>query len=247
MDQHKRTIQKYWDWRSFSYPWDADKSEGVAENWETLLRGLISGSPGRRAIDIGTGTGQFAVYLARLGFRVTGIDISERMILKARGHAARFNLDINFQQQDAENLLFKDSTFDVVVSRNLLWTLPDPERALEEWRRVLKPSGALVVSDGMWMNTTWKRVPRLALKVFKGMFRNGSMVSLRFFCAYAALQKDLPFYEGIRPAHAMSLFRSARFRDISCCDTSFFDTDPYGRNGSIQGEAPGFFVVQARK
>jgi ubiquinone/menaquinone biosynthesis C-methylase UbiE len=196
---------------------------------------------------MGTGTGQFAIYLARLGFRVTGIDLSERMLLKARERARRFDLDIDFQQQDAENLPFDDSTFDGVVSRNLLWTLPDPERALREWRRVLKPSGAIIASDGMWMNTTWKRVHHLAFKVLKGMFRNGSMISLRFFCAYAGLQKCIPFYEGICLDAAMSLFQTARFRDISSCDTSFFGTDPYINNGSRQGYDSGFFVVQARK
>lgn len=45
---------------------------------------MLTGAPGRKAIAMGTGTGQFAVHLARLGFRVTGIDISERMIQKAR-------------------------------------------------------------------------------------------------------------------------------------------------------------------
>jgi len=124
MERQKRSIQRYWDWRSLSYPFDADKSETLAEMWETLLAGLVSGAPGRRAIDMGTGTGQLATYLARSGFRVTGIDISERMIRKAREYADLCKLDIDFQLQDAENLLFKDSTFDVVVSRNLRGPCP---------------------------------------------------------------------------------------------------------------------------
>jgi ubiquinone/menaquinone biosynthesis C-methylase UbiE len=247
MNRQKETIQKYWDWRSLTYPWDADKSEAVAQTWETLLGNIISGPPGRRAIDMGTGTGQFAIYLARLGFRVTGVDISEKMILKARENADRCGLDIDFQLQDAEDLLFRDRAFDVVVSRNLLWTLPDPEKALKEWRRVLKPAGALIVSDGMWMNTTWKRVHHLAFKVLKGMFRNGSMVSLRFFCAYAALQKGLPFYEGICLKEAERLVQIARFREIRSHDTASFDTNPYAAKESDQERNPRFFIVQARK
>ena len=78
MERKKRAIQKYWDWRSVTYPRDMDKSEAVAQTWENLLANLIAGPSGRRAIDMGTGTGQFAVYLARLGFHVTGIDISEK-------------------------------------------------------------------------------------------------------------------------------------------------------------------------
>lgn len=247
MDPQKHAIQRYWDWRCPTYPWDKDKSEAVSKTWETILADLLSGSRGRLAIDVGTGTGQFAIYLARLGFRVTGIDISEKMILKGREHADRCGLDIDFQLQDAEDLLFEDGEFDVVVSRNLLWTLPDPEKALQEWRRVLKPAGVLIVSDGMWMNTTWKRVHHLAFKVIKGMFRNGSMVSLRFFCAYAALQKGLPFYEGIRLRDAERLFQRTRFRDIRSHNTSFFDVNPYGGTGLDRAGNPRFFIVQARK
>ncbi len=247
MEQQKQAIRKYWDWRSVTYPWDMDKSDGIAQTWEALLANLIPGSPGKCAIDMGTGTGQFAVYLARLGFRVTGIDISEKMILKAREHADRYHLHIDFQCRDAENLPFKDDAFDVIVSRNLLWTLPEPEKTLREWRRILKPSGTLIVSDGMWMNTTWKRLHLLTFRVLKGKFRNGGMVSLRFFRAYAGLQKGLPFYEGIGVRQAKHLFRNARFREVVSHDTSFFKTNPYENHNALEGSAPDFFVVQAKK
>ncbi len=48
-------------------------------------------------------------------------------------------LSIDFQTGDAEHLPFEANTFDVVVSRNLVWTLPAPETAMREWHRVLKP------------------------------------------------------------------------------------------------------------
>jgi hypothetical protein len=99
----------------------------------------------------------------------------------------------------------------------------------------------------MWMNTTWRRVHHLALKMIKAKFRNGSMVSLRFFCAYAGLQKGLPFYEGIRLKEAERLFQGARFRDIRSHDTSLFGPYPYGAAGGDRGDRPGFFIVQARK
>ena len=159
----------------------------------------------------------------------------------------RWTITIDFQWQDAEKLPFKDNTFDVVVSRNLLWTRPNPGKALREWRRVMKPAGALVVSDGMWMNCTWNRVHHLAFKVVRGMLSNGSMVSLRFFLAYASLQKKLPFYEGIGITEIQTLFQVAGFREIKSHDTAYFDTNPYGRNGSRQREGFPFFIVHARK
>jgi ubiquinone/menaquinone biosynthesis C-methylase UbiE len=78
------------------------------------------------------------------------------MISKAREHAAQCGLHIDFQQQDAENLPFKESTFHVVVARNLLWTLPDPERALREWRRVLKPDGDALISVWSKWQDRWR-------------------------------------------------------------------------------------------
>ena len=59
------------------------------------------------------------------------------MIRNAREYGSLHNLRIDFQCQDAEELPYKDDAFDVIVSRNLPWTLPDPEKALREWRRVL--------------------------------------------------------------------------------------------------------------
>ena len=247
MNPRKHAIRKYWDWRSVSYPWDQDKSRSVSETWESLLADLVAGPAGRRAIDMGTGTGQFAVYLGRLGFRVIGIDISERMVRKARENARSCGLRIDFQTRDAENLLFRDDTFDVIVSRNLLWTLPHPEKALKEWRRVLKPTGTLIVSDGMWRNPTWARAHDVALRTLRGIFRNGSMVSLRFFCAYAGLQKALPLYEGVCSADAETIFRKAGFRNIRFHDISRFDTHPYESKNHDEGKAPPFFVVQAAK
>ena len=247
MAKVKTAIKKYWNWRSKSFGYDKDKCPSIADRWESILKELVSGAPGKRALDIGTGTGQFAFYLARLGFAVKGIDLSENMIAHASQYAATHNLDINFQTGDAEDLEFEDHIFDVVVSRNLLWTLPNPHKALKEWRRVMKPGGALVVSDGLWMNYTWKRVHHLSLSLFKRMFRNGSMISARFFLSYAGLYKSLPFYEGICFEKASMLLEAARFKDITSYDISCFGTNPYGNTKRMRNTKPSFFIAYARR
>ncbi len=247
MKKIKTSIQKYWNWRSKSYGFDMDKSIKTAESWESVLKNLVQDNPGKHAIDIGTGRGQFAVYLAQLGFSVTGIDLSENMIYQARENAKKSALSINFKTQDAENLQFNDNTFDVVVSRNLLWTLPDPGKAVKEWRRVLKPGGTIVISDGFWMNYTWKRLHHLVFNLMKNMFKNSSMISARFFLSYAPFQKHLPFYEGVYFKDVNLLLQKAQFKEIKKCDTSCFGTNPYFKKKRMNNIDPLFFIAHAKR
>ena len=246
MDTVKLSIKSYWNWRSSSFGHDSDKSSEIADKWESIIRELTSRAPGKRALDIGTGTGQLAVYLARSGFDVTGIDLADKMVNTAKKYAANLKLNIDFRTGDAEELPFEDDSIDVVVSRNLLWTLPNPDRALREWRRVLKPEGLLIVSDGYWLNTTWKRFHHLAYKILKNIFKNKSLVSLRFFLSYAGLQNSLPFYEGIKLERIRSLLDAACFRQVQSYNTSCLDFKPYGNIRLDQNE-PSFFIAHAKK
>jgi len=243
----KIAIKNYWDWRSRSYGDDTDKSIKIANRWEAVLGELVSGAFGRQALDIGTGRGQFAIYLARLGFTVTGVDLSDNMISHAKQNVIKHKLDIAFQTGDAEKLEFDSNTFDVVVSRNLLWTLPSPDKALREWQRVLKPGGTLVVSDGLWMNYTWKRIHHLVFKLVKSMFCKSSLISIRFFSSYASLQKLLPFYEGICFEKARILLQTACFKDIKSYDTSSFNINPYGGKNRFKRSEPSFFIAYAKR
>ena len=239
----KSVIRNYWDWRSATFGLDADKSDAVAGRWASVFRELTVDVPGKRALDVGTGTGQLALYLAGAGFDVTAVDLSESMISYARRNASTRGFDIDFRVGDAEALGFENDVFQVVVSRNLLWTLPNPEKAILEWRRVLAPGGRLVVSDGLWENTTWRRFHRLAFKVLKDRCRNGSLVSLRFFRSYFGLQRKLPLYEGVSLTNAVRFLREAGFKEIASYDTSRFEQYPYA-NGNRRNVSP-FFIAYA--
>ena len=69
------------------------------------------------------------------------------MIENAKKLAREENADCRFMIMDAENLDFSSDSFDLIVSRNLTWTLPDVRRAYKEWIRVLKPGGTLLNFD----------------------------------------------------------------------------------------------------
>ena len=128
----KNKIKKYWDWRSASFGHDAKKSKDSVEEWKKFLYRSTRDSSGRSVLDLGTGTGDIALYFAEAGFSVTGIDISSEMIKQAKEHARQNGHEINFECGDAENLRFDDNTFDIITMRNLLWTLPSPENAIIE-------------------------------------------------------------------------------------------------------------------
>lgn len=76
-----------------------------------------------------------------------GVDLTPDMIERSKELAEEEGADCIFQVMDAENLTFADETFDVVISRNLTWTLPDANRAYREWLRVLKKGGCLLNFD----------------------------------------------------------------------------------------------------
>ena len=69
------------------------------------------------------------------------------MIAQARKKAAERQATIRYEEADAEQLPFAAGSFDMAVSRHLLWTLPHPERAMDEWIRVLRPGARLIIVD----------------------------------------------------------------------------------------------------
>ncbi|MDN5325836.1 MAG: hypothetical protein PWP41_532 [Moorella sp. (in: firmicutes)] len=111
---------------------------------------------GEHILDVGCGTGNFSLELARRGVKVTGIDISNPMLAKARKKAADAGLAIEFLHADAMNLPFGDNTFDKIVSVTALEFAPDLKAVLEESYRVLKPGGRMVIGL-IGGNSLWSR------------------------------------------------------------------------------------------
>lgn len=148
MEMEQR-VKNYWTLRSHDFG-TVRNNELENEMGQKWLREIEKFLPERRILnilDVGTGTGFFAVLLAQQGHRVEGIDLTPAMLEEARILATQRNLEITFREMDAQNILYPDGTFDVVISRNLTWTLPNPERAYAEWFRVLKPGGVLLNFD----------------------------------------------------------------------------------------------------
>ncbi|MQA88447.1 MAG: methyltransferase domain-containing protein [Streptosporangiales bacterium] len=114
--------------------------------WAAALLRLLP-KPPARVLDVGAGTGFLSLLLARLGYRVTALDSAPAMLERVRGKAADAALEVDVVEADAAEP--PDGPFDAVVQRHLLWTLPDPRRALDAWRRAA-PDGRLVVFESLW-------------------------------------------------------------------------------------------------
>ena len=93
---------------------------------------------GETVLDVGTGTGVLAISAARLGAKVSGLDLTPELLEQARENAAIARLPgIEWQQGDAEELPYPDASFDVVVSQFGHMFAPRPEVVMAEMRRVL--------------------------------------------------------------------------------------------------------------
>jgi len=148
----KDKVESYWTKRAdsfFQLRRDEIESE-KASRWLEEIKAILPAKEGLNILDLGCGAGFFEVLLGREGHQVTGIDLTEEMIEKAQEMIRIYGLDsakVNAICGDAENPDFEDETFDVIITRNLTWTLPHPIDAYKQWFRVLKKGGVLINFD----------------------------------------------------------------------------------------------------
>jgi ubiquinone/menaquinone biosynthesis C-methylase UbiE len=149
-DPVKQRVAAHWNRRAAHFDEDFGHSIGSPEErdaWDRVLALCLPQQGALDALDIGCGTGFLCFELLIRGHRVTGVDFAPTMLERARAKAAERGASIGFEQADAEALPFASASFDLAVSRHLLWTLPHPEAAIDEWVRILRPGGRLVVVD----------------------------------------------------------------------------------------------------
>lgn len=118
--------------------------------WKRQIGQHLEGRKGLRILDAGTGPGFFACILSEEGQKVTAIDYSDAMIACARDNAGKLGVFAEFKKMDLNLLEFEDEEFDVIVTRNVTWTLEYPQQVYSEWKRILKKNGLLLIYDANW-------------------------------------------------------------------------------------------------
>ncbi|WP_446034309.1 class I SAM-dependent methyltransferase [Streptomyces olivaceus] len=139
-----------WDAAAASFDDEPDhglRDAGVRRAWAARLASWLPERPGD-VLDLGCGTGSLSLLAAEQGHRITGVDLSPAMVELARTKLA--GRDAVFLTGDAAAPPVGEQRFDTVLVRHVLWTLPDPGRALRYWRELLRPEGRLVLVEGVW-------------------------------------------------------------------------------------------------
>ena len=200
-DDVKQQVAAHWNRRAPGF--DADfghsiRTAGERAAWDRILDLVVGGRGTLDALDVGCGTGFLSLELAGRGHRVSGIDFAPQMLAEARRKAAAQGLAVRFEEGDAEQLPFAAASFDLVMTRHVLWTLPHPEAAIDEWIRVLRPGGRLAVMDSQFDPSVLERSPQNA----------------RSSAEYAGIGDRLPFLGGRPQAEIEALFKAHGLVDV---------------------------------
>ncbi|GGU02096.1 SAM-dependent methyltransferase [Streptomyces violascens] len=143
------------DWDEEADTFDEEPDHGLLDPavraaWDERLAGWLPDHAGE-LLDLGCGTGSLSLLAAGRGHRITAVDLSPRMVERARAKLAGTGAEV--LTGDAARPPVEGRTFDVILARHVVWALPDHEAALRHWWSLLRPGGRLILVEGVWGDT----------------------------------------------------------------------------------------------
>jgi ubiquinone/menaquinone biosynthesis C-methylase UbiE len=123
-------------------------AERTFSQWRRQLLARVRG----KVLDVGVGTGKNFPYYPK-GVDVTGLDIADKMLLRARSRADKFGLQVHLMEGDVQSLPFPDNSFDAAIATFVFCSVPDPVLGLKELRRVVKSGGEILLLEHVRIDT----------------------------------------------------------------------------------------------
>lgn len=217
-DAVKELVRQHWDDRAATF--DEESQHGIHtseqhDRWTAVLREW-TGTDSLRVLDVGCGTGVLSLWLAELGHEVTGVDFAPEMLDQARTKARATEHSIQFHRGDAEALAVPDDAYELLTARHLVWTLPDPREAMQEWQRVVEPGGRVLLIEGYWNHSEpWDE--------------------------YEKMHDDLPMYDGRPPEELRDVLQEVGFTDVEyepLMDPVLWGQEPHHDYYVMRGTVP---------
>lgn len=191
-------------------------SKKDVEYWSDELRSVLGEEP-LHVLNVGCGPGFLSIMMSRLGHQVKAIDGSTGMVRHAARNFAVEGRDISVEEEDAVELPAEEKeSYDVIISRDVVWTLYDPAKAFARWREVLKPGGRVIIYDGDYR----RDIHSPKITVWKAFSQCLIAVTERKLPKKAAHGEDdgifteLPMVTVKRPQKDMELIREAGYKKI---------------------------------
>lgn len=210
-DDRKDRIIEYWEKRSESFMMQRRRElkSPLAYRWQQEIEKKIPKGKTLKILDVGCGSGFFSILLAKMGHEVTGTDLTPQMIVNSKCLAEEEHVFCHFLVMDAERMEFEDNSFDVVISRNLTWTLPHVKEAYSEWKRILKVNGILLNIDANYGSGNFTDSSELP--------ENHAHHTLgdKMLEECERIKQQLPISSCVRPAWDVETLGQIGFRELS--------------------------------
>ena len=143
----EKVIGDFWD--NYSSEFDGEHDTENIDVWKKYLEEILGADKNKVVLDMGAGTGFLANMTSELGYTSIGVDISRKMLEYAVDHADKKKVSAAYMYGSILDLPFMDNTADYVINARVLWTLVEPDKAIKEWARVIKPGGSIFCFNRM--------------------------------------------------------------------------------------------------
>ena len=200
-------VRDFWDADAGTYDQDPGHhpvSPLERSVWRGSLERLLPAAPAS-VLDVGAGTGFLSLLASELGYRVTAVDLSSRMLGQLRTKADQEHLTVETVEADAASV--PPGPFDAVMSRHLLWTLLEPLAALRAWHEAA-PQGRLVLVESLW-GDPGSAVDRVRHWAHQGLARARRTPSAHHASYAPELRAALPLGQGTTPETLLQLVSAA--------------------------------------